>query len=447
MPSESPVDRILERAGEMAKDMCPTSRRTLTDPPVVRRLVAAVKDRLRPEDRTDDTVADAIIDHMPAVKMSWPGNQVYADHAVREWYRSHPSGGGSPPPEQQGSGQAPVVGGWTCGSAGGSPSPSPAQDGDKDEDKDGNEREQEQDDMDGDPGQDGDGKDEDRDEDGSGKEQEQGQDGDPGREPMPEPYGEGEMPDAFRDLVALMSMGLDVALVGPAGCGKTHMMMRAAEHTGRECTITTAPQMPYDLTGFVDGHGKRVETAFTEAFTEGKVAGVDEADRASEDALIAIHAPIANRTMYLPGLGQTPAAEGFQVVMTMNTYGLGMDEDYNTAHQLDTATRDRLVFLPVDFDPRVDAEMCRGDVKLFRFVQAWRAAAADAEATHAVLSYRTEERLAEISRDPRFGRIRALEIALVKGLPKHTVEDILERMEGDNPWMIALEELVRRMEE
>lgn len=421
MPSESPVDRVLERAGEMAKDVCPASRRALADPPVVRRLIAAVKDRLRPEDRTDDTVADAILDHMPAVKLSWPGNQVYADHAVREWYRSHPSGTGGPPPEQQGPASGPEVDGWT--SAPGGPDPGQGDaggQGGEDEDKDMDEQEQqEQDDM----------------------------DGDPGREPMPEPYGEGEMPDTFRDLIALMSMGLDVALVGPAGCGKTHMMMQAAEHTGRGCTITTAPQMPYDLTGFVDGHGKRVETAFTEAFTEGKVAGVDEADRASEDALIAIHAPIANRTMYLPGLGQTPAAEGFQVVMTMNTYGLGMDEDYNTAHQLDTATRDRLVFLPVDFDPRVDAGMCGGDERLFRFVQAWRAAAKDAEATHAVLSYRTEERLARISRDPRFGRIRALEIALVKGLPKHTVEDILERMEGNNPWMIALEELVRRMEE
>lgn len=418
MPSESPVDRILERAGEMAKDVCPASRRALTDPFSVRGLVEAVRNRLRPEDRTDDAVAEVVLDHMPAAKLSWPGIQTYADHAVREWYRSHPCGAGSRPPGQQGSGQTPDVDGGTCGSAGGSASPPPAQDGEKDEDKDMDQQEQ---------GQDG--------------------DGDPGREPMPEPYGEGERPDAYHDLVALMGMGLDVALVGPAGCGKTHMMMQAAEDLGRMITITTAPQMPYDLTGFVDGHGQRVETAFTEAYTRGKVAGVDEADRASEDALIAIHAPIANRTMYLPGLGQTPAAEGFQVVMTMNTYGLGMDEDYNTAHQLDTATRDRLVFLPVDFDPRVDAGMCGGDERLYRFVQAWRAAARDAEATHAVLSYRTERRLAEISRDPRFGRVRALEIALVKGLPKHTVEDILERMEGDNPWMIALEELVGRMEE
>ena len=424
MPSESPVDRVLEKAGELAKELSPLSRKQLTDPPTVRSLIRSVRNRMRPEDRTDDTVAKVIIDHMPAVRLSWPGTPAYADHAVREWYRSHPSGGGGAPPDQQGSASDQSVDGWTCASG-----DDPGQ---------------------GDAGGQGGGEDEDKDTDGQEQQEQQEQDDmkdGPEQEPMPEPYGEGEMPDAFRDLIALMSMGLDVALVGPAGCGKTHMMMRAAEHTGRGCTITTAPQMPYDLTGFVDGHGNRVETAFTEAFTQGKVAGVDEADRASEDALIAIHAPIANRTMYLPGLGQTPAAEGFQVVMTMNTYGLGMDEDYNTAHQLDTATRDRLVFLPVDFDPRVDAEMCGGDEKLFRFVQAWRGAAKDAEATHAVLSYRTEERLAEISRDPRFGRIRALEIALVKGLPKHTVEDILERMEGNNPWMIALEELVKRMEE
>ena len=234
---------------------------------------------------------------------------------------------------------------------------------------------------------------------------------------------------------------------GPAGCGKTHMMMQAARHLSRDFTITTAPQMPYDLAGFVDGHGRRVETAFTEAFTGGKVAGVDEGDRSSEDALIAVHAPIANRTMYLPGKGQTPAAEGFQVIMTMNTYGLGMDDDYNTAHQLDTATRDRLVFLPVDFDPRVDAEMCGGDADLFRFAQAWRRAVEEEEATHAVLSYRTVARLHSIAAHPRFGRIRALEIALVKGLPKHTLEGILNHLDGDNPWLTALQALERRMRE
>lgn len=413
MPNESAVDRVMERAGETAKDMCPTAREYLTDPSKARKVVDAVRKRLRPDDRTDDITVRVITEHMPATRLSWPGYPVFADHAVREWYRSHPSGGGGAPSEQQGP-ASDQTDGWTSAPNGSDPGQGS---GDKDEDKD--EKQQEDDGMDDGPDQ----------------------------EPMPEPYGEGEQPDTLLDLIALMSKGLDVALVGPAGCGKTHMMLKAAELTGRECTITTAPQMPYDLTGFVHGLGERVETAFTEAFTQGKVAGVDEADRASEDALIAIHAPIANRTMYLPGLGQTPAAEGFQVVMTMNTYGLGMDEDYNTAHQLDTATRDRLVFLPVDFDPRIDAEMCDGDERLYRFVQAWRSAAADAEATHAVLSYRTERRLAEISRDPRFGRIRALEIALVKGLPKHTAEDILERIEGDNPWTIALEELVKGMRE
>lgn len=415
----------LAKAEEIIKESSMTLRvfNVLTDIKVLREVCEEVEKRLMPADRirASEIVPKIVARYAPAV-IEWPGTMAFADRAVRDWYRDHPpqaavtESGGPGNWQYQSPWQSPGSGGWN-GSVtwqGGGSGQGPGQQGQGDDQQQEDQQDQQQ---------------------------------QPEKEPIPEPYGEGEHPDVFWDLVALMEMGLDVALVGPAGCGKTHMMMQAAKHLGRDFTITTAPQMPYDLTGFVDGHGRRVETAFTEAFTGGKVAGVDEGDRSSEDALIAVHAPIANRTMYLPGKGQTPAADGFQVVMTMNTYGLGMDEDYNTAHQLDTATRDRLVFLPVDFDPRIDAEMCGGDADLFRFAQAWRRAVEEEEATHAVLSYRTVSRLHSIAAHPRFGRIRALEIALVKGLPKHTLEGILNHLDGDNPWLTALKALERRMRE
>ena len=393
VPYLTKAEEIVDRSGMTLRVYSAlTNRKTLEE------VCEEVEKRLMPGDRirSPDLVPQIVVRYAPAL-VDWPGTMAFADRAVRDWYRDHP-------PQTIITGSS-GSGGWS-GSVtwpgGGS---------------------------------------------GQGKGQQEQDQQQAEKEPIPEPYGEGEHPDVFWDLVALMEMGLDVALVGPAGCGKTYMMTQAAEHLGREYTITTAPQMPYDLTGFVDGHGRRVDTAFTEAYQAGKIAGVDEGDRSSEDALIAVHAPIANRTMYLPGKGQTPAAEGFQVVMTMNTYGLGMDDDYNTAHQLDTATRDRLVFLPVDFDPRMDAGMCGGDADLFRFAQAWRRAVDEEEATHAVLSYRTVSRLHSIAAHPRFGRIRALEIALVKGLPKHTLEGILNHLDGDNPWLTALQALERRMRE
>lgn len=412
----------LTKAEEMlGSSMAPRVYSALTNRKTLEEVCEEVEKRLMPGDRirSPDLVPQIIARYTPAL-VDWPGTMAFADRAVRDWYRDHPpqtiitGSSGSGGWQYQPPFQAPGSGGWN-GSVtwqGGGSGQGPGQQGQDQQ-----------------------------------REDQQGQQQQSGKEPIPEPYGEGEHPDVFWDLVALMEMGLDVALVGPAGCGKTYMMTQAAEHLGREYTITTAPQMPYDLTGFVDGHGHRVDTAFTEAYQAGKIAGVDEGDRSSEDALIAVHAPIANRTMYLPGKGQTPAADGFQVVMTMNTYGLGMDDDYNTAHQLDTATRDRLVFLPVDFDPRMDAGMCGGDADLFRFAQAWRKAVEEEEATHAVLSYRTVSRLHSIAAHPRFGRIRALEIALVKGLPKHTLEGILGHLDGDNPWLTALQALERRMRE
>ena len=349
------------------------ARFNLTDKQVLSEICAEVEKRLMPGDRikAPELVPQIVARYAPAVSV-WPGTMAFADRAVRDWYRDHPpqitdTGSGGPGSWQyQSPWQSPGSGdGWNGSITwqGGGPGQSPGQqgqgDGQQDEEQDQQQSCQQQ----------------------------------PEREPIPEPYAEDERPDVFWDLIALMEMGLDVALVGPAGCGKTYMMTQAAEHLGREYTITTAPQMPYDLTGFVDGHGHRVDSAFTEAYQGGKIAGVDEGDRSSEDALISIHAPIANRTMYLPGKGQTSAADGFQVVMTMNTYGL------------------------------------------------------EEEATHAVLSYRTVARLHSIAAHPRFGRIRALEIALVKGLPKHTLEGILNHLDGDNPWLTALQSLERRMRE
>lgn len=253
-------------------------------------------------------------------------------------------------------------------------------------------------------------------------------------------------PDWWWDLIDLMDAGVDVALVGPAGSGKTDGAIRAARYRGREYTITTAPQMGYDLTGYPDGLGRYVKSPFTDAMTGGKVGIVDEADRMQPDAGIAMNAPVANRTIYIHGQGQLDAAEGFSVVMTMNTWGFGEDEEYNSARQLDESTRNRLFFLEVDYDPRVDELLADGDGKLLEFAHNWRASVAKNHVTHAIFAYRQISMLRKVSRMPRFGAVRALQGGLIKGLPKETLDTIMADMPDDgNPWMEALRICRERM--
>lgn len=377
---------LTEQALRLIRDrlprFCPASTaRALRSRTTVASMVGMMCDRLeafRPEDvpKVPEMLASQVGAH---ADRDWPGTDAYVDHALRAWYRD------MDPPQAQGDMAAVPPG---AGAArGAAPVPAVA------------------------PGS------------GSGPRDAPAKGGSGGR-------------TTVDDLVAMLRMGLDVALVGPAGCGKTRMVMDAARILGRGYTLITAPQMAYEIAGYTDYRGERVDTGFTEAYLQGMLACVDEADRASEDALIALHAPVANRTMWLQGLGQTPAAEGFQVVLTMNTWGDGADDDYVTARRLDSATRDRFVFLRVGFDPGVDEEMAGGDRELLAFAREWRHAVAETETPRAVLSYRTLRVIRML--EPSVGRAEALRRALVKGLLPETLGDLMALMPSDTPWHRAL---------
>ena len=362
---------------------CPASTaRALRSRTTVASMVGMMCDRLeafRPEDipKVPEMLASQVGAH---ADRDWPGTDAYVDHTIRAWYRDL---GGSQG-ERDGKAAVPPGGGAAPRAAtppAGAPGPGPG----------------------------------------------------PRDAPPEGGSGGGATVD---DLKEMLRMGLDVALVGPAGCGKTRMAMEAAAGSGRPFTIVTAPQMPHEIAGFTDAQGRRVDTPFTEAYLKGKLVCIDEADRASEDALIALHAPVANRTMWLQGLGQTQAAEGFQVIMTMNTWGDGADDDYVTARLLDSATRDRFVFLRVGFDPGVDEEMAGGDGDLLLFAREWRAAVEETETPRAVLSYRGLAALKAL--EPVVGREEALRRALVKGLRPETLGDLMALMPSDTPWHRAL---------
>ena len=126
----------------------------------------------------------------------------------------------------------------------------------------------------------------------------------------------------------------------------------------------------------------------------------------------------------------------------MNTWGDGADDDYVTARLLDSATRDRFVFLRVGFDPGVDEEMARGDEGLLLFAREWRAAVEETETPRAVLSYRGLAALKAL--EPVVGREEALRRALVKGLLPETLGDLLALMPSDTPWHRALRAVMER---
>ena len=303
----------------------------------------------------------------------------------------------------------------------------------------------------------------------------------------------------FHEIVHHLLNGRCVQLSGPAGTGKTYIAQLAATYvnwlkTGKfiEPGIITAPQEAYEIQGFVDAKGTRVDTPLTYALINGLVFLVDELDRSMPPALIAMNAPLANGVMTLPGEGTpTAAAPGFACIATANTFGRGATEEYGTANQLDSSTLDRFVVIYVDYDLELVEKMARGHLGLKTFFVLWHDAVKEKKLTTAVFSYRSVRTIAatldtkvedlqeEFADFPLTKReLESLRkhlvdecvwTQLVKGLPATHLSQILEYIknstefrrlialhEGDAEYQVGLElkELVtllknsqRRMEE
>ncbi|MDO5853989.1 MAG: AAA family ATPase [Thermoplasmata archaeon] len=275
-------------------------------------------------------------------------------------------------------------------------------------------------------------------------------DGDaPEIEPEPPRMEDGRfMPREFPMLLELLRRGKFVCLIGPTGTGKSEMVKDAARILGRNLFVCTAPQMSYDITGFVDAHGRYVRKPFSEAFMDGGICLMDEIDRAGPEALIAMNAPVANSIMYIEGVGQCERHPDFVFVATANTAGTGADQEYVTANQLDASTRDRLIYLRVDYDENIELECAGGDRELVDFAHSWRRACEESGVTNALFTYRGIREFSELAADPMFGPQMAIEMALVKcALPRDTLLVVRKRMDCANRYAEALDSYISGMRE
>ena len=160
----------------------------------------------------------------------------------------------------------------------------------------------------------------------------------------------------FPAVLAALSQGVHVWLVGPAGSGKTSLVGAAAKALGREyravsvCAQTTKT----DLLGFIDAQGVYRSTPFREAFERGLVFALDEADNGNPNVLAVLNAALANGEMSFPD-GQVKRGDGFVCVACANTWGNGASGGYVGRNQIDAATLDRFFFLELPLDEGLEA--------------------------------------------------------------------------------------------
>jgi len=159
----------------------------------------------------------------------------------------------------------------------------------------------------------------------------------------------------FENILKLVSMRIDIMLVGPAASGKT----TACEN------VASALDLPFyfipvglqttksDLLGYMNANGEYVKTHLRQAYEHGGVFLLDEIDAGNPNVLTVINGMLAN------GIGSFPDAiikrhADFIFICAGNTWGKGADRQYVGRNPIDASTMDRFAALNFDYDEALE---------------------------------------------------------------------------------------------
>lgn len=194
---------------------------------------------------------------------------------------------------------------------------------------------------------------------------------------------EGTHHNAAPKVIQLVAQGLNVMLVGPAGCGKTVLASSVAKAMEAEltCISCSAGMSEAQLLGRLlplgdNGAFRYVESPFVKAYREGGVILLDEMDAADANLLLVINAALANGAIDIEARaasGLTTRVERHAktvVIAAANTWGAGADTQYIGRGALDVSTLDRFYRLAIDYDEALERQL--GTPQVVSFVQVLR---------------------------------------------------------------------------
>ena len=156
---------------------------------------------------------------------------------------------------------------------------------------------------------------------------------------------------SFADVLSTLSAGVNIALVGPAGSGKTTIVHNASKvlNLSFASQSVSAQSTVFDFFGYKSATGKYIGTMFREKYENGGVFLLDEFDAGNPNVLAALNQATANGHCPFPDK-MIEKHKDFIIVMAGNTFGGGGTIDYVGRNKIDAATLDRFAFIYIDYD-------------------------------------------------------------------------------------------------
>jgi len=174
-------------------------------------------------------------------------------------------------------------------------------------------------------------------------------------------------------LIKAVQAGLNVALIGEAGSGKTHGAEQCAEALGLRFLPLSfhAKMTATDIKGYCDANGNYVPSILYDAFKNGGVLCLDEFDRSNTEVTVSLNNLLAGSKYMFPNNETVSKHPDFRVVACQNTTGSGGSKTYAAASRQDGSTLNRFIKIEWNIDEAMERKIA-GDTKGTNAVQAIR---------------------------------------------------------------------------
>ena len=162
----------------------------------------------------------------------------------------------------------------------------------------------------------------------------------------------------FADILSTLSAKVNIALVGPAGSGKTTIVHNASKilNLSFASQSVSAQSTVFDFFGYKSASGDYIGTMFREKYENGGVFLLDEFDAGNPNVLAALNQATANGHCPFPDK-MVEKHKDFIIVMAGNTFGGGGTIEYVGRNKIDAATLDRFAFIYIDYDEELETAL------------------------------------------------------------------------------------------